>query len=97
MIVSGTGGRYPSELCSRIGWSLARTLAAFLIPTPVEGSTFQCRTNGQVGSGKGRMAVVGDDGLDAIGENVDLAVDDYLAHNVNYLRGVLGVRLPPLA
>jgi inosose dehydratase len=38
----------------------------------------------------------GDDGLDAIGGNLDLAVDDYLAHNVNYLRVVLGVKLPPL-
>jgi inosose dehydratase len=39
----------------------------------------------------------GDDGFDAIGGNMDLAVDDYLAHNVNYLRVILGVRLPPLA
>jgi hypothetical protein len=38
----------------------------------------------------------GDDGFDAIGGNMDLAVDDYIAHNVNYLRSVLGVRLPPL-
>ncbi len=38
----------------------------------------------------------GDDGFDAIGGNLDLAVDDYLAHNVNYLRVVLGVKLPPL-
>jgi inosose dehydratase len=38
----------------------------------------------------------GDDGFDAIGGNLDLAVDDYLAHNINYLRVVLGVRLPPL-
>ena len=38
----------------------------------------------------------GDDGFDAIGGNLDLAVDDYLAHNINYLRNVLGVRLPPL-
>ena len=37
----------------------------------------------------------GDDGFDAIGGNLDLAVDDYLAHNINYLRDVLGVRLPP--
>jgi inosose dehydratase len=39
----------------------------------------------------------GDDGFDAIGGNLDLAVDDYLAHNINYLRDVLGVRLPPAA
>jgi len=26
---------------------------------------------------------------------MDVAVDDYLAHNINYLRNVLGVRLPP--
>lgn len=39
----------------------------------------------------------GDDGFDAIGGNMDLAVDDYLAHNINYLRVVLGVRLPPHA
>ena len=38
----------------------------------------------------------GDDGFDAIGGNIELAVDDYLAHNVNYLRVILGVRLPPL-
>ena len=38
----------------------------------------------------------GDDGFDAIGGNLDVAVDDYLAHNINYLRNVLGVRLPPL-
>ena len=38
----------------------------------------------------------GDDGFDAIGGNLDLAVDDYLAHNVNYLRVILGVNLPPL-
>lgn len=37
----------------------------------------------------------GDDGFDAIGGNMDVAVDDYLAHNINYLRNVLGVRLPP--
>ena len=37
----------------------------------------------------------GDDGFDAIGGNMDLAVDDYLSHNVNYLRVVLGVKLPP--
>ena len=37
----------------------------------------------------------GDDGFDAIGGNLDLAVDDYLAHNVNYLRVVLGIKLPP--
>ena len=37
----------------------------------------------------------GDDGFDAIGGNLDLAVDDYLAHNVNYLRVILDVKLPP--
>jgi len=37
----------------------------------------------------------GDDGFDSIGGNLDLAVDDYLAHNINYLRVVLGVKLPP--
>ena len=37
----------------------------------------------------------GDDGFDAIGGNLDVAVDDYLAHNVNYLRNVLGIKLPP--
>ncbi len=37
----------------------------------------------------------GDDGLEAIGGNMELAVDDYIAHNINYLRVVLGVRLPP--
>ena len=38
----------------------------------------------------------GDDGFDAIGGNIDLAIDDYLAHNVNYMRVILGVKLPPL-
>lgn len=37
----------------------------------------------------------GDDGFDAIGGNLDVAVDDYLAHNINFLRDILGVRLPP--
>jgi inosose dehydratase len=37
----------------------------------------------------------GDDGLEALGGNMELAVDDYIAHNVNYLRVVLGVKLPP--
>jgi sugar phosphate isomerase/epimerase len=37
----------------------------------------------------------GDDGYDAIGGNRELAVDDYLSHNINYLRDVLGVKLPP--
>ena len=37
----------------------------------------------------------GDDGFDAIGGNMDVAVDDYIAHNINYLRDVLGIRLPP--
>jgi inosose dehydratase len=38
----------------------------------------------------------GDDGFDAIGGNMDVAVDDYIAHNINYLKNVVGVRLPPL-
>ncbi|MBI4220012.1 MAG: TIM barrel protein, partial [Chloroflexi bacterium] len=33
----------------------------------------------------------GDDGFDAIGEGLDLAIDDYIAHNINYLRVILGV------
>jgi inosose dehydratase len=37
----------------------------------------------------------GDDGFDSIGGNLDLAVDDYLSHSVNFLRNILGVRLPP--
>ena len=39
----------------------------------------------------------GDDGYDAIGSagNNQLAVDDYLANNINYLRDVLGIKLPP--
>ena len=37
----------------------------------------------------------GDDGFDSIGGNLDLAVDDYIAHNINYLRNVVDVRLPP--
>jgi inosose dehydratase len=37
----------------------------------------------------------GDDGFDAIGGNLDVAVDDYLAHNINYMRHVLGIKLPP--
>ena len=39
----------------------------------------------------------GDDGFDAIGGNMDLAVDDYVMHNINYLRVILGIRLPPYA
>jgi inosose dehydratase len=38
----------------------------------------------------------GDDGFDSIGGNLDVAVDDYIAHNINYLRHVVGVRLPPV-
>jgi len=38
----------------------------------------------------------GDDGFSALGGNLDLAVDDYLSHNINYLRVILGVKLPPL-
>jgi sugar phosphate isomerase/epimerase len=38
----------------------------------------------------------GDDGFDAIGGNNKLAVDDYVSHNINYLRDVIGVRLPPV-
>ncbi len=38
----------------------------------------------------------GDDGYDAIGGNDKLRVDDYLSHNINYLRDVLGIKLPPL-
>jgi hypothetical protein len=37
----------------------------------------------------------GDAGYDAIGGNRELAVDDYIAHNINYLRDVLGIKLPP--
>ena len=39
----------------------------------------------------------GDDGFDAIGGNIDLAIDDYLSHNINYMRVILGVKLPPFA
>jgi len=41
----------------------------------------------------------GDDGYDAIGAdlNFDMAVDDYFAENINYLRDVLGIKLPPSA
>ena len=39
----------------------------------------------------------GDDGLAALSYegNRDLAVDSYISHNVNYLRAILGVKLPP--
>ncbi|MCX7280738.1 MAG: sugar phosphate isomerase/epimerase, partial [Alphaproteobacteria bacterium] len=37
----------------------------------------------------------GDDGYDAIGGNRELAVDDYISHNINYLRDVIGIKLPP--
>jgi len=41
---------------------------------------------------------VGDDGYNAIGadKSFDLAVDDYFSANINYLRDVLGIKLPPL-
>ena len=86
----------PGRLRSRIGWSLVRTLAAFLVPTPVEGSSIQYRMGRWVLARGGWQQWVGGDGFDAIGGNLDLAVDDYLAHNVNYLRVILGVKLPPL-
>jgi len=37
----------------------------------------------------------GDDGFDAIGGNMALAVDDYISHNINYLRNIVGIKLPP--
>jgi len=37
----------------------------------------------------------GDDGFDAIGGNLELAIDDYISHNINYMRVILGVKLPP--
>jgi sugar phosphate isomerase/epimerase len=37
----------------------------------------------------------GDDGYDAIGGNIELAIDDYISHNINYLRDVIGIKLPP--
>ena len=38
----------------------------------------------------------GDDGLEALGNGgFNLAVDDYLAQNINYLRDVIGIKLPP--
>jgi sugar phosphate isomerase/epimerase len=37
----------------------------------------------------------GDDGYDAIGGSDRLKVDDYLAHNINFLRTELGIKLPP--
>ena len=37
----------------------------------------------------------GDDGFDAIGGNLNVAVDDYIGHNISYLKHVLGVKLPP--
>jgi len=41
----------------------------------------------------------GDDAYDAIGSgsNFDLAVDDYVSLNINYLRDVLGIKLPPVS
>ncbi len=39
----------------------------------------------------------GDDGFDALGGDIRVATDDYIAHNINYLRNVLGVKLPPYA
>lgn len=40
---------------------------------------------------------LGDDGFEVLGgaRSLDLAVDNYLATNVNYLRNVLGIKLPP--
>jgi sugar phosphate isomerase/epimerase len=43
---------------------------------------------------------IGDDGYDAIGadaQHYQLLVDDYIAENINYLRDVLGIKLPPTA
>jgi len=39
----------------------------------------------------------GDDGYDAIGGNMDLAIDVYIAQNIHYLRDVVGVKLSPLS
>ena len=38
----------------------------------------------------------GDDGFDAIGGNLELKIDDYISHNINFLRVMLGIKLPPL-
>ncbi len=66
------------------------------VPRPdPRGGIYGSVPDGQVGSGKGRMAL-GGAGFDPIGGNLDLAVDEYLVHNVNYLRVILGVRLSPL-
>ena len=43
----------------------------------------------------GRTPVRQQDQRLAAAGNLDLAVDDYLAHNINYLRNILGVKLPP--
>jgi inosose dehydratase len=43
---------------------------------------------------------MGDDGYDAVGadgQHYQLLVDDYIAENINYLRDVLGIKLPPAA
>jgi inosose dehydratase len=37
----------------------------------------------------------GDDGFDMYGGDDNLKVDDYLAININFIRNVLGVKLPP--
>lgn len=39
----------------------------------------------------------GDDGIEALGSDMRVITDDYIAHNINYLRDVIGVKLPPYA
>jgi inosose dehydratase len=39
----------------------------------------------------------GDDGIEALGSDMRVITDTYIAHNINYLRNVIGVKLPPYA
>ena len=39
----------------------------------------------------------GDDGIEALGTDMRVITDTYIAHNINYLRNVCGVKFPPYA
>ena len=39
----------------------------------------------------------GDDGIEALGTDMRVITDTYIAYNINYLRNVIGVKLPPYA
>ena len=111
-LLTGESNGRTSDLLVRIfgftgrtgfAWEAAQSVRVVIGPNPgcVLSSRSQWRELSSVSDTRAsfvqrRMAVVGGDGFKATGGNLDLAVDEYLARNVNYLRVVHGVKLLPL-